>query len=1048
MTKKIYLLLLITFGITLSTTAQVTTSAISGKVSENKEPIIKANIIAIHKPSGTRYKTTTNTNGQFDIEGMRTGGPYIIEFSCVGYEKTIYNNITLELGNDFEINVTMKKSPNILKEVVITGTNSKKLLTGIGDNFTTYKIRNTPTVNRNIYDVIKNMPAAQINKTGGISFAGTNNRYNSFMIDGTVSNDVFGLTFSGTNGGRTNANPISLEAIQEIQVVIAPFDIRQGCFTGGAINVITKQGTNELHSSAYNYYTNENMYGRYSPINNYKKQILNKQNTSTYGLSIEGPIVKNKLFFFSNIEKITESYPSIYYPECNATYITADMAKQIADKYYTYTGIKENYDARNLAQCSMGLLTRIDWNINANNKLALRYQYNNSFSDNYYSTNSSYYFNKSAYRMKNRTTSLVSELNSYINNSLYNEFRGSISFVRDIQKVPYEAPTVLIKGNADNNYVTSNIGTECSSGANSLNQNIYTFEDNLSWYIGNHSITIGTHNEIFHIKNLFIQYYNGEWVFNSLTSFLNDMPSQFLYKYADPKGYIPKFNAGQFSFYTQDKWNINNEFNLTYGIRFDIPNVFDKPTTNDIFNAYAQSKNYDIKVGQLPSIKVMISPRIGFRWYINATHKSLVRGGLGLFTGRIPFVWISNAFTNDGVEQKGTTINTNIPSMTQYAYSPTSAMNSTAGKTIKPDICTIDKKFKYPQVFRIDLALEQKLPWDMKLTLEGLYSKTLNNVYFKNFAMISNGKVYAVSGEEKSSAPYYSIEESNYNSIIHLENTNVGYTYNLLAKIEKNFTCGVYGMLSYTYGHSKAVFDGTASIAYSNWKNNYAYDSNQPRIAAYSRFDIPNRIVATIGYTTPKYINNLFDTDISLIYTGQNGMRYNLTMNEMVDYNGDGALGNSLLYIPNKDELNNMNFVNTYTNGQITMTAEESRTNYEKWIENNRYAKTHRGEYAQRNCCQTPWENCFDLHVAQNIYVQKNVNTKIQFTLDIINFGNLINKRWGYYYASIYNVSPLQVTGIDSKSRTASFAYNKNNTAGYDDISSRWHAQIGIRLIF
>jgi len=657
--------------------------------------------------------------------------------------------------------------------------------------------------------------------------------------------------------------------------------------------------------------------------------------------------------------------------------------------------------------------------------------------------------------MKNNTNSFVAELNSHLSNALYNEFRGSVTFVRDNREVPYQGPCIYIKSSAETGFVAMDLGTEYSSGANKLNQNIYSFEDNLSWYKGKHTITFGTHNEIFHMENLFIQANNGEWVYNSVTDFLNDHASQFIYKYADPEGFIPKFNAGQFGLYAQDKWDANNNLSFTLGLRIDIPKIFDNPTTNAEFNTYAQTKGLDANVGRMPSTKLMFSPRFGFRWFVDDAHKTLIRGGLGLFTGRVPFVWLSNCFTNDGVEQKGTTINSSTdkktkvttwaPSLSQYANDP---LGATAGKLGKPDICTVQKNFKYPQVFRTDLALEQTLPYDVKLTLEGLYSKTLNNVYFKNLALSDNGKIYAIQGVENSAAPSYSVESSNYYSIIDLQNTSKGYTYSLSAKLEKDFAFGLNTMLSYTYGHSKSVFDGTSSVAYSNWKYNYSYDSNNPGVS-YSTFDIPNRIVATVGYTTPKYLKGLFDTNISLIYTGSNGMRYSLTMNETVDYNGDGQKGNNLLYVPTKDELVKMSFADIVDSktGAVTMTADQCRQNFESWIENNDYANEHRGQYSKHNCCRAPWENRIDLHLAENIYILKNLKgSKFQLTCDIINFANMLNKKWGDNYASTYNVMPLQVKSLSNG--VATFIYNSNNVVKLNDVYSRWHAQLGVKFIF
>lgn len=1056
---------LVVSAMAVGANAQVTTSAISGKVlDETKAPVIGATVVAIHEPSGTLYGAVTNVDGRYTIQGMRTGGPYKIEISYVGYNKTAFTGISLELGNTLSLNAEMKPSSELLDEVVVVA--DAKANAGAAHNFSTQKIENTPTVDRNVYDIVKNMPMAMTSKNGGITFAGSNNRYNSFQIDGTVSNDVFGLSASGTNGGQTGANPISMDAIQEIQVVVAPFDVRQSGFTGGGINAITKQGTNTTHGSAYTYFNNHNMYGKYSAVRGYEKSPLTQQYTRTYGGTLGGAIVKDKLFYFVSAEAKKESYPSSVYPGYTDSYITNDVAKQIADQYQKLTGIQEGYGQPDIENKSFGLLARIDWNINQNHKLALRYQHNNSYDDNYGVDSKTYMFTNSGYRMNNKTNSIVAELTSHLGQNLYNEFRASASFIRDHRDVAYQGPTVQIKnvrGYDQKTNITVNIGTEYSSGANYLDQDIYTFEDNLSWYLGNHTLTFGTHNEIYRMKNLFIQAVNGSWYYNSLNEFLADTPYQYSYKYTDPEltggdtQWAPAMKSGQFGFYAQDKWDVSNNFNLTYGLRIDIPVIFNNPTENPTFNEYAAQQGFNTRVGENPSAKVLFSPRVGFRWYTNDSHKTLLRGGVGIFTGRVPFVWLSNAFNNTGMESKGTTIGNkdaskenwlnDAPALGQYADNPMGAATSQSG-SFKPDIVTVSKDFKYPQVFRANLALEQMLPGDVKMTLEGIYSKTMNNVFFENLAAVNTGeKVYAIPGVEASAAPKYSNTKSAYYSIINLRNTNKGYTYALSALLEKHFNFGLDLSASYTFGHAKSVNDGTSSVAYSNWKYNYSVDTNSQNELGFSKFDIPHRVMIQASYNSPKYWNGWTSTTISVIYNGFSGSRYSLTMNEKSDFNGDGFSGNSLLYIPTDEELSKMVFTGVDKDGEaLSMTAEESRAAFKQWIENDSYAKNHRGQYAERNSNLSKWEHEIDLHLAQTIYNIQGMG-KLEFTFDIINFANMLNKKWGASYESAYNLSPLTLEYFDKTTGNAVFSYNKAEISK-SDISSRWHCQVGVRLTF
>ncbi|WP_443683594.1 TonB-dependent receptor [Phocaeicola plebeius] len=1047
---------LVVSAMAVGANAQVTTSAISGKVlDETKAPVIGATVVAIHEPSGTLYGAVTNVDGRYTIQGMRTGGPYKIEISYVGYNKTAFTGISLELGNTLSLNAEMKASSELLDEVVVVA--DAKANAGAAHNFSTGKITSTPTVDRNVYDIVKNMPMASTSKNGGITFAGSNNRYNSFQIDGTVSNDVFGLSASGTNGGQTGANPISMDAIQEIQVVVAPFDVRQSGFTGGGINAITKQGTNKFQATAYSYFTNENMYGKYNAARDYEKQKLGEQHTRTFGGTIGGALIKNKLFYFVSAEHKSDVYPNNIYPGYIDNYLTQDMADRIISKYQEYTGIKETYGPRDIENKSFGLLARIDWNINQNHKLAIRYQHNNSYDDNLSLSSSSFRFNSSGYRMNNKTNSIVAELNSHLGESLYNELRASASFVRDNRDIDYNSATVQIKSANDNNNTKIDMGTEYSSGANYLNQDIYTFEDNLSWYKGNHTFTFGTHNEIYRMQNLFMQGNNGAWYFNSIEDFLNDNPYEFRYKYTDPTltggnlSYAPAMKSGQFGFYAQDKWNVTNNFELTYGIRFDIPVIFNDPTTNVSFNEFATQQGWEARVGEMPGAKVLVSPRVGFRWYLNENHRTLLRGGLGLFTGRVPFVWLNNSFTNNGMEQKGTTLNEKyvaVPGMKDYAKNPYEAVS---GKPIV-DIAVVDKDFKYPQVFRTNLALEQQLPGDVKLTIEGIYSKTLNNVFFENLAIEEVGKVYAIPGLEQSAVPYYNQVSSNYNSIINLKNTNEGYSYNFSVMLEKHFNFGLDLSGSYTFGHSKSVNDGTSSVAYSNWQYNYSKDSNSKGELGYSRFDIPHRISLQASYTTPKYLNGWMSTTVGITYNASPGGRYSLSYDDAKDFNGDGSRGTTLLYIPTDKELEDMNFVDNFDKqGNLIMSKEESREAFRQWILNDDYAKNHRGQFAERNSNLTKWEHEINLHVAQDIFYLKERGSKIQVTFDVINFANMLNKKWGANYYLPYNLTPVTVSGSTNADGILVPEYtfkDQSNVLTKNDISSRWHCQVGVRLTF
>ncbi len=1068
MLKRFSFLLVMMFVSSLAIMAQVTTSSLNGKVVSGDEPVIGATVTAVHEPSGTRYNAVTNLDGRYTIQGMRVGGPYTVTIDYIGFKQDCRKNIYLQLGEPQVLNAKMQEDAQELGEVIVTSKGGRGG-NGASANFSHEAIENAPTVDRNIYDVAKLSPLVNNNKSGGITIAGANNRYNSFQIDGMVSNDVFGLTSTGTNGGQSGANPISMDAIEQIQVAVSPFDVRQGGFTGGAINAITKSGTNKFTGTAYTYYTDENLYGRWSQRYD-KEQKLTDEKTNTYGFTLGGPIVKDKLFFFTSVEYKKNSYPATYYAGADGYFMTADMAKQLADAYYKVTGIQESYGPRNIDKDALSLIGKLDWNINNANHLTFRYQGNISSADSYSIGKNTYYFNNSGFKYKNNTHSFVAELTSHLGDKYYNELRAGVTFVRDHRDTPYSGPTLYFSGDG----YSVNLGTEYSSGVNYLDQNIWTIEDNFSIYSGNHTFTLGTHNEIYDMSNAFFQAAYGEYAYSysQLEDFIKDpsiAPSSgYVLNYSDPTltgtyQWGTPFKAGMFGFYGQDKWDISTRFQFTYGLRVDFPLYFNKPTYNDAFNQTENwSKAHNAIIGRRPASMVMASPRIGFRWYADEARKTLIRGGAGIFSGRAPFVWIENAWANTGMEIKGMNIRTDAPDFATSGGKTAEEMITELGAKggVKPNLVTIDHKFTFPQTFRANLAWHQDLPGGVKMTLEALYSRALNAVWFENIALQANGKVYAVPGVESSATTYYSSNQSDSyidasgnkqtvtgNSIINLSNINRGHSYSFSAKLEKSFKFGLDLMASYTFGHSYSVNDGTSSVANSNWKNYYCVDPNEKALS-YSMFDVPHRVMVQASYASKRYGNGRWQTHVGLTYNGNSGSRYSVVMadNVSASFNGDYAKGNTLLYIPTKDELAKMNFVDTKT-----MTAEEGRQAYEQWIENDSYAKNHRGQYASRNSHMTPWENRVDFHLSQDFFYLKDRGSKVSLVFDIINAGNLLNHNWGKTYSSLWSSSIITVSKVaydkTTKVATPSYTYT-GNTPDVSDVYSRWHMQLGLRVTF
>lgn len=1047
--------------------AQVTTSSLNGHVADEAgEPLIGAAVVAVHTPSGTQYAAVVNEEGRFVINGMRSGGPYKIEVSYIGMSTIEYTDVVLKLGEPYELNVVMTASNELDAVVVVSESSFNASKTGAGASFSLRTVETTPSIDRSVYDVVKYTPQATLNKNGGISFAGSNNRYNSFQVDGAVANDSFGLSSSGTNGGQTGANPIALDAIEEIQVVVAPFDVRQSGFTGGAINAITKSGTNTVKGSFYTYFNNQDFIGTTAgPLEDGEsREKYDTQLAQTYGFTVGAPIIKDKLFIFASAEYYKTTHPNVYSPDNGSydgillneevilpdgtslgRYFNSAMAAAMINHYEKNYGISntgESFSQHQVTDQSINAMARIDWNISDAHKFMFRYQFMDAFADQYDSGAYEYTFNNSSYRQSNRTNTLVAELNSRISDEVSNEFRATAVFVRDKRSVAYGGANIYIQ-----DALTVNLGTDYSSGANAMNSDTYTITDNVSIFKGNHNITVGTYNEIFRFYNVFLQGAYGSYGFNTVNDYFNTDINQYGYRYADPDltGGDTRWGAttwaAQFGLYAQDEWKPNSNFTFTYGLRVDMPVLLNKPTANPEFNASEIAVNNNQYVGTTPKPNVLFSPRVGFRWYMDKAKKSLLRGGAGLFTGRVPFVWLSNAYNNTGMEAKSVTVNqpdSDFP-LTSNPYQDIieSGVASAGGRAT---INTLSEDFKYPQVFRVNLGYEQEFGQGWKFTFDALYSKTFNNVFFENLALSKTGTVYAVSpsaANESNVAPYYSVDGT-YQAVVALKNTNKGYTYSLSGKIEKSFDFGLDIMASYTFGHAYSVNDGTSSVALSNWQYNYSVDTNSPELS-HSLFDRPHKVMAAISYTTPMYANGL-QTSISLTYNGGSGQRFSYTMDEDADFNGDGRTGNSLLYIPTQAEI-----------GQMSWANPGDAAAFEQYIRNDKYLSSHRGQWSQRYGGIGKFEHHFDLHIAQDFYYDKKHGRKLQFVVDFLNISNLFNREWGLYYNAAWNLQILNVTKLTEDAQgnmTPTYSFQSPQSLSLSDFYSRWRCQLGFRLTF
>ena len=1023
---------------TIIATAQSTTASLQGFVTDsNGKPLVGATVVATHTPTETVYGTITNSNGEYYLQGLRVGAPYTVEFSYVGCKDMKFGDIALSLGEKRYLDASLSDTQSI-DAVVVSADRFIEHRMGTGEVFHRDLIERTPTVSRSIDDITRLAPQAMVSKDGGISIAGTNSRYNSFQIDGTASNDMYGLTSTGTNGGLAGANPIPLDAISDIQVVTAPFDVRQGGFSGGGINAITKSGTNTFTGTAYAYYNDHNFYGR-SPLNG---ERLAEQRTQIYGVSLGGAIVKNRLFFFLNGEFNLDSSPSSYYVGDSGCNISEADAKTISERFYALTGYDGGGYGRQILNKRTGsLIARLDWNINSRNNLSLRYNFLDARKDEFVSSATLLRFNGEGYASPSDTHSLVAELNSRVSEKMFNEFRVGYTRVHDGRDAMSGAlyPYVEIQKMRDGENTSVYIGTDPFAIMNDLVQNTITVTDNFSYYTNAHTITIGTHNEIFNSSCLYMANALGAYTYATLDDFLADNARKYVRNYAvgNPATNI---TSAQFGAYIQDEWNASPRFSMTYGLRADIPVIFGNPPTNGAFNSSDIAVKYGIQTNQVPRPTVLLSPRIGLRWRIaeSGDARTLLRGGAGIFSGRIPFVWISNCFSNSGMTQRGYTLDsTKGQSVPKFGEEP----SGTEGVSSNPMLNIVAKDFRYPQVMRATLALEQEYKgWHF--VVEGIFSKSINDLLITNLTAQNKGaKMYAVNSalatEQNTTSLYDTSLAKEYSSIYLLSNTSKGYGYSVSTSVSKSFRFGLNLYASYTFAHSYSVMDGISAQALNTWGRNYSADSNAQGLS-YSLFDVPHKVTASLAYS--KRYGKLFGTTVSLLYQGYSGMRYSLTYASTADANNDGSYGNTTIYIPTESELAAMEFE-----------SEAHRTAFGDYIEATPALRRSRGKFLARNAMQTPFEHHLDLHIAQEFYFSAESSRKVQISLDVINLGSLISKDWGAsYYTSKYKISPVEIYDYStdaSGNRTPKYRF-VGGSVSRNDLLSRWRMQVGVRVVF
>ncbi len=1082
--------------------AQITTSSISGNVkSTTDDALVGATVVATHLPSGTKYTTVSRSGGVIRIENMRPGGPYLIEVSFVGHDPEKLENIYLQLAETFVLNSFLKKTEATLETVVLTTGRRNSILnanrTGAVTNIGLRQITQSPTINRSINDLTRATP-----QSNGASVGGGNYRQNNFTVDGADFNNSFGIG----NNLPANGAPISLDALDEISVNITPYDIRQSGFIGSAINAVTRSGTNTFSGSVYTYFRNEKHRGDKVEKTTF---IRPKEEYKQHGVRLGGPIIRNKLFFFFNYEKETQpktiqtrfaATPGAPFGSSdNIARPTADslnaISQYLLNTYGYETGPYDNYTP-NIERTKY--MARLDWNINQRHRFNVRYSQVEGGEPNPPSTsttgagytypagltrtnNNSLWFKNSNYFQGANFYSFSAELNSNFGR-VANTLRGTFTYQNDSrtsESTVFPFVDILSSTSISAPAPYTSFGYEPFSFGNLRKVKMYSVVDNITWTTKKHSWTAGAQVDLSETINGFQRFATSHYVYNTWNDFItNQKPRDFAYTYSLSKDFAPAFSAFKFvqvSAYIQDEIAINRNFRLTLGLRVDQPSYPDVPQilTHPLVLGLTFANGRQINTGNLPSKRLMWSPRLGFNWDIYGDRSLQFRGGTGLFTGKIPFVWIVSQSGDNGMLQITQAFNgqANTPGVFNpdpRAYYP--AAVPIAGTVVPSAITAMDQDFKNPQSWKSSLAMDTRLPWGIIATVEAIFNKDFYTAYFENVNLVTpqalnvagypdNRAIYPVSNTQKYINPLTGAGlpsptgTSAFNAIV-IKNGTRGYYFSLTAKFEKPFSKGFNASIAYTKSMAGNLFDGNGDQPLSAWQGVQTVNGANYPVMGYADYVTPDRVVGFLSYRK-EYFKHLA-TSIGVFYNGGIAGRYSYTYG--ADFNRDGQNNNDLIYIPTATEVQQMQFVSQTLNGVVYDQAAQ-RTLFESYIGQDKYLRKHRGQYAERNGAQFPWRNQVDVKLMQDLFVNigKTKNT-LQFTLDIFNAGNLINPSWGKFKianaASILvptNPTALVAGGtVVPQFRLAADQGNIITRTFRDNVSvgSTYSIQFGLRYIF
>lgn len=1022
------------FGSTQSLSAQgITSGSIAGVVTdESGAPIEAAQVTVTNVQTGVAQRGVTRDAGRYSIAGLEPGGPYTVTVRRIGFAPETRESIRVPLSNVARVDLTLTRQATVLTGVTVQApANISAVIsptkTGASTTISDSLLHRLPTLSRNFTDFVKLVPQVSTT-TGNLSGGGVNIRQNGIQIDGASAGDLFGLGSTGQPGSQANAKSIPLDAVQEYQVLLSPFDVRQGNFGGILINAITRSGTNDFHGSAYGYTRNESL-TRSQP---YLTDFLQQQ----YGFSLSGPIIPKKIFFFVNPEwekfRTPVSGPFIGSPDAEVSQTSIDQFTNILSSQYGLAN--PGTGAQVLRQNpKTNVFGRLDIYLPGGTRMVLRDNYADADNVSFgrgaaTSASPNFGLTSNAYQFSTKTNSVVGEFLTNLSNGVFNELILNYSTTKDFRTVPVRFPQITVRGipRTDTPTGTANFvaGTEASSQGNSLDQRIFEIAENLTIPVGAHKFTVGTKNQFYRPVNLFAQNSLGSWTFANLATLQSGVASNYVVSApspTDPAQGVASFHANQYSFYAQDVWQATDNFQLTAGARLEIPHFNDTPPlTQSVLDQYGRSTS------TVPTRRTF-SPRLAFNWDVTGDERNQLRGGIGYFAGSPPYVYLSNAFGNSGssgyvaLTCNGAALTASsrtsllVPAFNaaNIANPPTACASGTfkgatipgatiTGPSAGSAVNTIDPNFRYPQYQKISAGYDHRFENGFISTVEGLYTHAISNPFYQNLALVGptgvvdrNGRVLYGNLTATGGTP---ITKGTRQQVLDVTDVSGDYTYSITGTVQKSFSQRFESSLSYTYSQSRDVVSVTSSTAGSNYR--YQRDVSgylQDRSLTRSKNDQPHRIVGTGTYSLPTH------TDISFIYTGGSGAPYDYVYGTTSasgsgDLNADGQSQNDLVYVPS-DARNTSEILFTgYNDPTKAASVAAQQIAFESFVNSVPCLRENRGRLLSRNACRNPWSNEIDISIGQSLEAFHQQNLKL--SLDILNFGNLLNPKWGRQFFS------------------------------------------------